>query len=186
MSTCLARCLPAVLLAVLACRPGLAGAQDFSGSWTAWICPPGVASGPEKCSSFVLAMYQKGDRLCGSHLFATVGAHQIDEGGLPSLSGTVSGTSAAIQVESVRDATPIRVKAELTLDQGRLRWHRLEDPPGEYLLPMSARLGKSRHASLFNPVFEQRLEAACWHLLNPPQGEKPGERIAPPPVPLAK
>lgn len=174
----LARYVPAALLAVLACRPGLADAQDFSGSWTAWICPPGVASGPEKCSSFVLALYQKEDRLCGSHLFATVGARQVDEGSLPSLSGTVSGSSAAIQVESVRDATPVRVKVELALERGRLRWRRLEDPPGEYLLPMSARLSKSRHASLFHPVLEQRLAAACWHVLNPPPGE-----AAPPPMP---
>jgi hypothetical protein len=158
--------LSGLLLLLLACRPGLAGAQDFNGSWTAWICPPGVAAGPEKCSSFVLALYQKEDRLCGSHLFATVGARQIDEGGLPSLAGTIAGTSAVISVESVLSAPPVQMKVELSLEQGRLRWRRLENPPGDYLLPMSARLSRSQHASLFNPVVEQRLAAACSQLLN--------------------
>jgi hypothetical protein len=142
--------------------------DDFSGAWLAWVCPAGVKNDPGQCSNFVLELFQKRDKLCGSHVFATAGAGRIDEGAAPSLTGTVSDGVANIVVESGRAGPPIRVRAELTMEKGRLQWRRLENPSGDYLLPLSIQLTKSRHGTLLTPVFQQKLKAACSTISNLP------------------
>ncbi|MDB5842550.1 MAG: hypothetical protein JWQ23_4502 [Herminiimonas sp.] len=158
-----------ILLAMLMASnaaPAAANDSEFSGSWTGLLCPAGVQAGPDKCSSFVLALFQKQGKLCGSHVFATVGASQMDEGGVPSLSGVIANGTATVAVESSRAAPPVRLKGELSLSNGVLRWQRLDSPPGDYLLPMSAKLTRSPHGTLFSPLFEQRLSAACSSMLD--------------------
>jgi hypothetical protein len=152
------------LLAFAACCPHTAAVGsdgNFSGAWVAWLCPAGVRYDPAICSNFVLELYQARDKLCGAHVFATAGAVQMDEGAAPSLLGTIAGSTATVVVESGRASPPIRVRSELTMVKDGLQWRRLESPDGDYLLPVSARLSRSRHETLLHPVFAQKLRAAC-------------------------
>jgi hypothetical protein len=134
---------------------------DFTGVWMATICPPGIKSDPGRCAHFVLELFQKEDRLCGSHVFATAGAAQMDEGGTPSITGQVAEGIAHVTVQSGRGSPPMRVPAELRVVNDRLQWKREETPPGDYLLPLSAQLSKSKSKTMFAPTFAQQLQAAC-------------------------
>lgn len=175
-------------LAMLALLPGAhAAEEDISGVWVASICPADVQRDSGKCSSFVLELHQQGGKLCGAHLFSTAGAERIDEGAAPSLTGDMTGASARVTVVSGR--SPVRVPAELKKAGNMLQWVRLESPKGDYLLPPSARLAKSKKKTMFAPMFEQELKAACSSVFAmaaeaqrkqseaaaPPGGAPPGE-----------
>lgn len=147
-------------LAILALLPcAHAAEEDISGVWVASLCPPDVQRDSGKCASFVLELHQQGGKLCGTHLFSTAGAERIDEGAAPSLSGDISDAAARVTVISGR--SPVRVPAELKKAGNTLQWARLESPKGDYLLPPSARLAKSKKKTMFAPMFEQELKAAC-------------------------
>jgi hypothetical protein len=147
-----------------------AGEDQFNGAWIAWLCPAGVQNDPVKCSTLVLELHQKQDRICGAHVFATAGATQLDEGPAPSIAGSVFNGIAIVSVESGRVTPPLKVQVEVKAMRGGLQWRRLDNPEGDYLLPLSARLSKSRHGSLFHPVFGQKLGAGCAAILNMPTG----------------
>jgi hypothetical protein len=166
------------LIFAMLCQQTLAQHGDFNGSWIALLCPPGAAGQLERCSSFVITLFQKQDKLCGSHLFATAGAEQMDEGGLPSIVGRISSGNATVTVESIRASPPVRLKADLKLDHGLLRWQLMANGEGNYLLPLSAQLSKAKRGTLFHPLFEQRLNAACSQVLNAVEDEA---SPAPPP-----
>jgi len=136
-------------------------AEDFSGAWVAWICPSGVQRDSGKCSNFVLELHQKGDQLCGAHFFSTAGAERIDEGMAPSVLGEISNDVATVVAMSTRATPAIKVRVEMKKSNGMLHWIRLENPSGDYLLPQSTRMSKSKSKTLFAPVFEQELKAAC-------------------------
>ena len=138
-----------------------AGNDDFSGAWVAWLCPGEAQRESGLCSNFVLELHQKENMLCGAHLFATAGAARVDEGGAPSVTGEIADGVARIVVVSGRGAPPVRVRVEMKKVNGMLQWQRLESPRGDYLMPLSTRLTKSRSRTLFAPVFEQELKAAC-------------------------
>jgi hypothetical protein len=160
-----------MLLALLTLGPGAAAAdqnRELGGAWIAWLCPPGIQNDPGKCSSFVLELFQKQDKLCGAHVFATAGAGQLDEGAAPSLTGTITDGIAVVVVQSSRATPPIQVRVELSRVEDRLQWRRLEEPAGDYLLPLSTQLKKSRHGTLFSPIFENNLRAACAAIFNVP------------------
>jgi len=134
--------------------------DNFAGVWMATICPSGIKNDPGRCAHFVLELFQKEDKLCGSHVFATAGAAQMDEGGTPSLTGQVAEGTAHVTVRSGRGAQ-MRVPVELKIVNDRLQWKREEAPPGDYLLPLSAQLSKSKSKTMFAPTFAQQLQAAC-------------------------
>lgn len=147
-------------LVMLALLPGVhAAEQDIGGVWVASLCPPDVQRDSGKCASFVLELHQQDGKLCGTHLFSTAGAERIDEGAAPSLVGDISDAAARVTVVSGR--SPVRVPAELKRAGNTLQWARLESPKGDYLLPPSARLAKSKKKTMFAPMFEQELKAAC-------------------------
>ena len=146
------------LLAPLA--PAVA-ADDFSGAWVAWLCPSGVQRDSGKCSNFVLELHQKDDQLCGAHFFSTAGAERIDEGMAPSVLGEIANDVATVVAMSTRATPPVKVRVELKKSNGMLHWIRLENPSGDYLLPQATRMSKSKSKTLFAPVFEQELKAAC-------------------------
>jgi hypothetical protein len=147
------------LFALLMFLPAWAAAEDFSGAWTASVCPPGAQNDSGRCSDFVLELMQKDDKLCGAHVFATAGAARMDEGAAPSLTGKAADGAATATVTSGR--APIRVQVELTMANGQLQWKRLENPKGDYLLPLSAQMTRSKRKTLMAPLFEQELRAAC-------------------------
>jgi hypothetical protein len=151
-----------MLLALLALVPcASADEEDFSGVWVAWLCPSGVQRESGQCSNLVLELQQKEGKLCGAHLFATAGAARIDEGAAPSVTGDIADGKADAVVISTRAAAPTRVRIEIRKQNGMLHWQRLENPPGDYLLPRTARLSKSAKKTLFTPLFDQELKAAC-------------------------
>lgn len=158
---------------------------DFSGVWTALVCPSGVRNDPARCGHFVLELFQKQDRLCGSHLVATAGAAQMEDGGGgagggPTLTGTVAADKASVTVAGNRVASPAGVPAELTLGRGTLQWHRLDKPGRNDLLPVNARLTKSRAKTLLNPVFAQQLAAACSMISLQPSDKEGTPATTPP------
>jgi hypothetical protein len=174
-----------VLFALLILGPCAAVAADgsFSGAWVAWICPAGIQYDPIKCANLVLQLHQKQDKVCGAHVFATAGARQIDEGGAPSLTGTIADGTATVSVESGRTAQ-LKVQVELRMARGGLQWRRVDNPEGDYLLPLSAQLTKSKHGSLLHPVFAQKLEASCAAILN--QSSAPASAPSTAPRPSAQ
>ncbi|MDB5796845.1 MAG: hypothetical protein JWP36_747 [Paucimonas sp.] len=163
---------------LLVAGPAFASA-DLNGSWSGMICPqPGVGDA-SRCASFTLRLYQKQDRICGTHLFATAGARQMDEGGMPSIMAKASGDAINGTVESQRVSPAIRIPVTLSLAGTELRWQRTENPPGDYLLPHSMILTRSRQGGILSPLSEQRLSAACSTFLDlPPENAK-----APAPTP---
>lgn len=149
-------------LVLLAFSASSAFAEDFSGVWTGWQCPPGQAPQSGKCANLVLELHHKQDRVCGSHIFATAGAGHIDEGNAPSITGTVGANGvASIVVESNGMRNPVQANVELSLIKGKLQWKRLDGPSGNYLMPQSMHLARSKHGTLFTPTFEQQLKAVC-------------------------
>lgn len=164
--------MPATLRAILVASllaPLSAWAEaGYNGAWIAWICPSGVERSSGLCANFVLELMEKDGKLCGSHMFATAGAARIDEGGAPSLTADIDsrGSGASGIAVSTLSPTPLRMRVELTLDNGALRWKRLDSPSGDHLLPLNARLTKSKSRTLLAPVFEQELRAACAHVFN--------------------
>jgi len=148
------------LLLALPLAPASA-AEDFSGAWVAWLCPQGMQRETGKCSNFVLELHQKEDQLCGAHFFSTAGAERIDEGMAPSITGEIANGTASIIAVSTRTATPVRVRVEMKRTASGLQWQRMENPAGDFLLPQSTRLTKSKSKTLFAPVFEHELKAAC-------------------------
>lgn len=136
-------------------------ADDFSGAWVAWLCPNGVQRDSGRCSNFVLELHQRDGRLCGAHFFATAGAERVDEGMAPSVMGEIANGTATVTTISTRANPPVRVRVEMKKANGALQWLRLDNPSGDYLLPQSTRLTRSRSKTLFAPLFEQELKAAC-------------------------
>lgn len=151
------------LLALLLALPfaPASAAEDFSGAWVAWLCPQGMQRESGKCANFVLELHQKDDQLCGAHFFSTAGAERIDEGMAPSITGEITNGTANIIAVSTRTSAPVRVRVEMKRSAGGLQWQRLENPAGDFLLPQSTRLTKSKSKTLFAPVFEHELKAAC-------------------------
>lgn len=174
------RRLPLILLPVLftIAAPACRADGPFAGVWTANVCPRGVAAEPGKCSQFVLELYQKQGKVCGSHVFATAGAGMVDETpnpGAPSVSGDAADDTATVNVASSRSKAPGGVQAELKLARGTLQWKRLDKPGRDDLLPPAAQFTRSRHKSLMAPVFAQQLAAAC-SLVAIPEEPKPVEQ----------
>ncbi len=148
------------LIAITSGSPANASAGEFSGSWVGWVCPQPGPTNAARCASFSLRLLQKGDRVCGSHLFATAGARQMDEGGMPSLAANVQTDKATGTVESVRASPSVRIAVTLSEVNGGLLWQRLSNPSGDYLLPDELHLTRTRQVGL-SPLSEQRLSAAC-------------------------
>lgn len=151
----------AALLLLVPFAPAIAASGDFSGAWVAWLCPSGVTRDSGKCSNFVLELHQKEGKLCGAHMFSTAGAMQMDEGAAPSIVGDIRDDTATVIAVSGRGTPPARLRAEMKLVNGMLQWQRLENPSGDYLFPMQTRMTRAKRKTLFAPVFEHELRAAC-------------------------
>ena len=152
------------LLSFAVLLPAASAEGNFAGVWTAAVCPRGVAAEPGKCAQFVLELFQKQGKLCGSHIFATAGAGMVDEAvnpSAPSVNGDVTDDTASVSIASSRSKAPGGVQAELKLVRGHLQWRRLDKPGRDELLPAAAQFSRSRHKTLMAPMFAQQLAAAC-------------------------
>jgi len=141
------------------------GQQAFAGAWTAWMCPAGVAHVPEKCANFDVFLYQKGERICGAHTFATANATRLDEGGAPSIIGKLDGVEANVTAQSSRSDPPVRMRVQMSFAKKKLPGKMVGMEPsrggtGEYLIPEDVWL-----SSTFEPVFSEdfaaELKTAC-------------------------
>lgn len=160
--------------------PSMALANDFSGVWTGWQCPPGQSPQSGKCANLVLELHQRQERICGSHIFATAGATQIDEGNAPSITGTVGSNGiATVIVASNGMRLLVQANVELSLVKGKMQWKRLDQHGGTYLLPQSMHLTRSRHGTLFTPTFEHQLKAVCSTV-----NAAPATQASPAPMPV--
>lgn len=166
---------------------------NFAGVWTAAVCPRGVVAEPGNCAQFVLELFQKQNKVCGAHVYATAGASLVDETenpAMPSISGDVADDTATVSVASRLSKAPGGVQAELKLSHGKLLWKRLDKPGSNELIPPAAQFTHSRHKTLMAPVFAQQLSAACSLVAIPeePAQQQPKETPrtpdnAPPPEP---
>lgn len=137
-----------------------ADTDDFSGVWVGWLCPRGVKNDPVKCANLVLELFQKKDKLCGTHVFASAGADSIDEGKGASVIGQINGDTATMTINSASASQPQSTAATLTLVKGQLLW-RLEDSSQKSVLPLKAQLNRSSKKTLSSALFAQQLQAAC-------------------------
>lgn len=151
----------AALLMLPLQAPAASNDNDFSGAWVAALCPADVRPESGQCSNFVLELHQKEGKVCGAHFFSTAGAARVDEGAAPSVVGDIANGTASVVVVSGRSSPPVRVRVEMKKVNGALQWQRIDSPRGDYLMPLSARMSRSRAKTLFAPVFEQELKAAC-------------------------
>ncbi|NEX63482.1 hypothetical protein [Noviherbaspirillum galbum] len=150
-----------------------AAASDFTGVWTAAVCPGGTKYAPGKCSQFVLELFQKQDRLCGSHTFATASATMVDEAASgPSILGSIADDTANVSLVSSRARPDAPVSGQLKMTGGGLQWKRTDKPGRDDLLPATASFTRSRYKTLFSPVYAQQLSAAC-NLANTQQSAPP-------------
>jgi len=139
---------------------GQSGAVDVSGSWQAWFCPQRAAlPDPEKCSSFALELFQYGDRICGSHSFATPRGARLDEGGAPSIRGKANGDTGTLSIDSSRFEGQLH--AEVKRNGSQLHWRRTNDPPGGYLIPESATLSRVKQGAALSLDFVEQLRRTC-------------------------
>ena len=161
-----------LLTLALLTLPAAYAEGQFAGVWTADVCAKGVKAEPGKCSQFVLELFQRQNKLCGSHLFATPSASLMDEGAIPSVSGNIADETAAVAVTSSHSKAPGGVQAELKLSHGTLLWKRLDKAERDELLPVTAQFTRSRHKTLMAPVYAQQLAAACSQVDIPPQEHK--------------
>ncbi len=154
-------------IALLAWLPAAAGADPrFDGAWTASLCAKGASREAGECATFVLELMEKDGKLCGAHLFATPGAARLDEGMAPSVTADIVQATASGVAISHASGSAVRVPVELSLEGTQLRWRRLEAPDGASLLPEKATLTRSGKRTLFAPLFEQKLRAACTVVFN--------------------
>jgi predicted dehydrogenase len=146
--------------------PSSPARADFTGAWVGTICPGGADRSAGQCANFVLELIERDGKVCGAHMYATPGAERIDEGAAPSVTADLAdGVATGIAVSGL-GPTPVRIPVALQIENGTLRWQRLESPPGDYLLPRNARLTRSKSRTLFAPLFEQELRAACTYVFN--------------------
>lgn len=163
----------------LAMWPMQAAAQDdWSGAWIGYACPQGTAANPARCASLYVRLYSRNAKLCGSHVFATAGAREMDEGGTPSVVAALDGKLAQGTVQSTRSAPAVTLGLTLQLNNGEMLWQRDPKPEGNYLLPRSLKLTRSKEGGMLSPMFEQRLASSCTAYLDVPP-EKGGP--SPPP-----
>lgn len=93
----------------------------FDGAWKVEWCEAG-ASGTE-CGGFIAYLVQTGDQLCGSHYGADARQNRMDEGDMPSITGTVRGMTGNVQIRSGRNHS--LTSARLRASDGSLMWSTL-------------------------------------------------------------
>lgn len=171
----------ALLLVCLSATPLAArAADDWNGSWIGYVCPAGVTGNAARCASFFLRLHSRNARVCGSHVYATAGAREMDEGGTPSVLAKLEGKNANGTIESARTSPPTTLPVVLHLENEELRWQRTANPAGDYLLPRNVTMTRSRQGSMLSPLFEQRLASSCAaHLDMPPDKPAAPPAVAP-------
>jgi hypothetical protein len=107
---------------------------QFDGKW-----------GSHKGLDFGIHLHQSGDRLTGYHSGATKDGSRTDTApdgeGSPSITGTIKGNTAIVEVHSAYSDAVLKVR--LTLHDRSLDWKVLElKRNGEYYIPDKATLSK--------------------------------------------
>lgn len=106
-----------------AVQPNAATTQGaFTGTWTVQWCNKAWPS--VECGGFTVDLWQRGDRICGSHGAATPGLSRVDEGKARSIVGMAVGPTAVLTVRSGRSGGVSLVTVKRQPDA--LQWTRTE------------------------------------------------------------
>lgn len=107
-----------------------AATPDFAGHWSIDIRTPQERKQHLECGNAQFSLKQVGDRIIGSHSFATVGCGRLNEGDENSVHGFVVGNTAVLVVKSERNSAMVLGKATRRANQ--LDWSIVEEiSPGE-------------------------------------------------------
>lgn len=94
--------IPILILTLFVATSTVAAGRDFSGRWTIDIRPPEAVKQNKDCGFASFDLKQTGDRVTGTHTFATSGCGRINEGG-PVTGIVVSPNKAVLIVTSARN-----------------------------------------------------------------------------------
>ena len=110
---------------------------DFSGHWTIDLRSPQERKQKVECGGADFTLTQTGEKISGSHSYATPRCGRLNEGGDETVKGVVVGSTAVLVVTSGRNGGMVLGKAKR---QGnKLHWTSLEDltagdPQGDSLI----------------------------------------------------
>jgi hypothetical protein len=88
-----------------------AAGVDFSGKWSIDLRSPTERKRNVECGSASFSLSQIGDRVSGSHEFATPGCGRLNEGGDGTVKGFVIGSTAVLVVTSGRNGAIVMGRA---------------------------------------------------------------------------
>jgi hypothetical protein len=97
----------------------------FTGRWSIDLRSPDERAAKKECGGADFELTQEGDRVSGSHSFATVGCGRINDGGPESVKGVVVNGVAVLVVTSSRNGAMVLGTA--TLKDGNLHWRTREE-----------------------------------------------------------
>lgn len=91
---------------------------NFTGTWVIDIRSKSERNAD--CGHAYFTLLQKGNRICGDHVFYTPGCGRLNEGDPGSVRGTVVGATALLEVTSGRNGAIVKGKA--TRKGNTIRW----------------------------------------------------------------
>jgi hypothetical protein len=114
--------------------PALGEEVNFTGSWSIDIRSKLEKKRDVECGEATFVLVQKGDKICGDHLFLVPGCGRMNEGNPGSVRGTVMGNQASLEVTSGRNGAVVTGTA--TRKGNELHWVTHKeikpgDPPGD-------------------------------------------------------
>ena len=98
---------------------------QFTGHWSIDLRSAEARARNAECGSAEFELSQQGDRISGSHSFATVDCGRVNEGGPDSVRGVVVNGEAVLVVTSARNGAVVLGTAKLR--NGKLYWHYREE-----------------------------------------------------------
>ncbi|QDA56446.1 hypothetical protein [Thermomonas aquatica] len=116
--------IPTLILTLLVAASAAAAERDFSGQWTIDIRSPEAVKQNKDCGFASFDLKQVGDRITGTHTFATSGCGRINDSG-PVTGILVSPKKAVLIVTSARNGD-IAYGIAILLPDHDLDWKTIE------------------------------------------------------------
>ncbi len=116
-------CTVSFLILCLTSTVVYAGKKDFTGTWII-----DIRSNSERnadCGHAYFTLLQKGNCICGDHVFYTPGCGRLNEGDPGSVRGSVVGNTAVLYVTSGRNGAV--VKGKMIRKGDKIHWMTLEE-----------------------------------------------------------
>ena len=110
---------------VLAEGGAVAKASTFSGTWEIDLRTPTEQKSRSECRTAAFELHQSGDKISGSHSFATPNCGRANEGGEGTVKGYVLGQTAFLVVTSARNGAIVMGRANKVGNS--LHWRVLDE-----------------------------------------------------------